>query len=431
VSARANPVRSILEAYERDVISDIDAAAPEPGDAWAAETDSGFRARCLTTILEDPRVLDPPRALVARALFAARVTLLAAREKAGKSTLATAIAAAVTRGRPFLDSAAVAPGDVLWVGFEEHEPDLVQRLQAFRVDPPRFYLAGPAEIASIPELAREASRPGLVLIVIDSLSKVADREGVDEGGNSQKWSLLMSRITAIARGSGAAVLLLHHMKKDGGYRDSTSIGAGVDIIVEMDDGPPDDPKLRKLRPKGRINVAPFSIRYDPSEPAFMLAGDDLTRDARALACLAVNPGLSMSVLAAKIGGNRQATLATIRSLVSQGAIVKRGAESRSKLHVALPSGEEAFQELASTSAVESATEPVPGRSAHSSAPVPPDPTQFWHGNGSRDQAPEAITGNRLHDCCDAEADDTHRASVRTRENASRSGAASRGQEPNA
>jgi hypothetical protein len=338
----SNPVRRALGRYAREVAPAIDGAAAADGGnssdaATKAEDSCIYRARCLATILMNPDVLKPPQPLVARVIFPARVTLLAAREKVGKSTLATAVAAAVTRGRPLFGGTGAAPSDVLWINLEEHEPDLVQRLQAFEVDPKRVYLAGLEEIASMAEVEAEASRPGLGLIVIDSLSKIADREGVDEGGNSQKWSLLMSRIAAIARRSNVAVLLLHHMKKDGGYRDSTSIGAGVDIIVEMDDGPVDDPTSRKLRPKGRINVAAFSIRYDPSGPSFALLGGDLTPDARALAYLSANPGLSMSDLAAGIGGKRTTALAIIRSLRDRRAVVNRGTNARPELHVATAS----------------------------------------------------------------------------------------------
>jgi hypothetical protein len=75
-------------------------AAPlwEPG---AAEPD-GPRVWTLAELLADPELLKPPPAIIPNVAFAGRLTLFAAREKAGKSTFIGAAAAAVSRGAPFL-----------------------------------------------------------------------------------------------------------------------------------------------------------------------------------------------------------------------------------------------------------------------------------------------------------------------------------------
>jgi hypothetical protein len=69
--------------------------------------------RRLADILASPNALRPPEPVVPRIAWAGRVTLLAAREKLGKTTLAAAAAAAVSTGSPWLNER-VTPGDVLW-----------------------------------------------------------------------------------------------------------------------------------------------------------------------------------------------------------------------------------------------------------------------------------------------------------------------------
>jgi putative DNA primase/helicase len=362
---------------------------PEPELAAAAKTETTYRARSLAVIMKDPDVLKPPQALVGRVVFPSRVTMLAAREKSGKSTLTTAIVAAYTTGQAFLGGDIAPPGDVLWISLEEFDGDLVQRLVAFGVDPTRFYLAGPGEIADMRDVEHEGSRPGLGLVVIDSLSKIAEREGIDEGGNAQKWSALLSRITQLARSTKAAVLLIHHMNKDGGYRDSTSIGAGVDIIVEMDEGSPDDPTLRKLRPRGRISVPGFSVRYDPAGPRFVVAGGEMTPDARALAHAAANPGLSKSALAGALGGRLKDALDLIDGLLLRGALVDRGNKSGAKLYVSGPAEPTPitptppFPEAVPDESRETLWETLPDRFPTTSAPVPEALTRFPTGSVSR------------------------------------------------
>jgi hypothetical protein len=360
------------------------ASTPPAGPAVPSDR---YRARLLREILDDPTILIPPQALVGRMVFPSRVTLLAAREKAGKSTFAAALAAAYTSGRAFLDGDTAVAGDVLWIGLEECEADLVQRLVPFGVDVDRFRLAGPAETTGMADIEHESGRPGVGLIVIDSLSKVAEREGIDEGGNSQKWSALMSRIQQLARISGAGVLLIHHMNKDGGYRDSTSIGAGVDIIAEMDDGPPDDSTLRRFRCKGRVNVAPFSVRYDATGPAYVIAGSEMAPDARVLAHVASRPGQSMSALADLIGGRRDKALLLVRGLLSRGALVNRGTERQAEIFVAGPFDAKPQPRI----------EAVPEGSAFTSSGTAREPLTSTQGNrvdasGTGAEPPQSRTG---------------------------------------
>ena len=72
----------------------------------------------------------------------------------------------------------------------------------------------------------------------------------------------MSELLGLAQSSGAAILVLHHAgKKDGEYRDSTEIGAGVDMLIQMPGGIKGN--RQRLEAKGRvIGVAPYTITVE-------------------------------------------------------------------------------------------------------------------------------------------------------------------------
>ena len=75
---------------------------------------------------------DGPPVVVRSLAWRGRVTLLHAREKAGKSTLMGAAAAAVTRAAAFLEAPTCA-GPVVWFG-EEHPSDAKTRMEHWGAD---------------------------------------------------------------------------------------------------------------------------------------------------------------------------------------------------------------------------------------------------------------------------------------------------------
>ena len=275
--------------------------------------------RTLAEILTDPDALSPPRPVVPRLAWESRVTLLAAREKDGKSTLLTAAAAAVTRGAPFLDGTA-SIGTVLWVGVEEHPHDLAQRAVAFGADPERLVVLGlTEEPLEVLREAVEAIEP--VLIGVDTLATWADR-WVEDARSATSWTPVMAALTALARDTGAAVVLLHHARKsDGQYRDSSAIGAGVDVILEMSPHL-EDPTMRTLKARGRWTMSGFAVRL--AGDAYELAGGELSLDARVLLYIERTPGCSLRRLRDGIGGRAADVDAALRRLLDRGAIGNEG-----------------------------------------------------------------------------------------------------------
>lgn len=90
----------------------------------------------------------------------------------------------------------------------------------------------------------------------------------------------MDRLGALARDAGAAFVLNHHAtKKDGHYRDSTAIGAGVDAILEMrasTDGP-DTRRVVEARSRSSIGVRDYAYELTgpESDPRLELVDESL------------------------------------------------------------------------------------------------------------------------------------------------------------
>ncbi|MCX5760904.1 MAG: AAA family ATPase [Gemmatimonadetes bacterium] len=88
-----------------------------------------LRYYTLGELVTRPELLAEPDPVVPPFLFRGRVTLLAGREKLGKSTLVAHAAAALSRGEEFL-GATLAAGRVLWYSLDEGLNDTVRRFQA-------------------------------------------------------------------------------------------------------------------------------------------------------------------------------------------------------------------------------------------------------------------------------------------------------------
>lgn len=300
--------------------------------------DVGLGLRTLREILEDPKVLEPPQPVIPRLAFRGYSTLLASREKVGKSTLAGGAAAAVSTGGPWLDSS-VSKGLVLYLTLDESYRDTARRLVAFGADVGRVVLldrlVNPWDPVANLEAAAEATNPDL--IVVDTLSEFV-RDLQLKSGNAAAWTPVVGGISRLARGRDAGLLLLHHTKKSGAeYRDSSAIGASVDVIMIMTEG--SSPEVRKLAVRGRVPVEGFSARRegDPHDPdggaSWNLSEAMLPLEERILLQVQRHPGSSTRDVRKNVGGRTEAIHELLGELLEQGVLEDRGDQSGRALYV--------------------------------------------------------------------------------------------------
>jgi hypothetical protein len=310
--------------------------APTPDDAGSTIV------RSLADILADPAALASPAVVVPRLAWRGRVTLLAAREKAGKSTLATAAAAAVSSGTSWLGDATEA-GPVLWVGLEEHVGDLAARMSAWSAIASRVYVINCLSTVDDPiaEIHRASSTLRPALVVVDTLAALADAtDARPDPGSSSAWTPIMSSLARVARSTDAALILAHHARKsDGAYRDSSAIGAGVDAIIEMAEG--DEADVRRFRVRARWRVGDYAVRLVGER--YELAAGELSLDARVLLYVEAHPGSSQRAVEKAIQARATDVRSAIQRLTASGAISDRGTAGTMRLYTGTHSGTHSAQ----------------------------------------------------------------------------------------
>lgn len=204
----------------------------------------------------------------------------------GKSTVAVAMAAHVSTGKPWPDGAECPVGDVLILSAEDGLADTIRpRLDAAGGNPGRVHaLTGvrfldddqnirerPVTLADIDVIRAAVRRDQVRLLVIDVL--MAYLPAGTDSHRDQDVRAVLARLAALAEDAACCVLLLRHLNKASGgnplYRGGGSIGivgaARSGLIAAVD---PDD-ETRRVLGSTKSNLAP-----EPESLAYRLTSAD-------------------------------------------------------------------------------------------------------------------------------------------------------------
>jgi KaiC/GvpD/RAD55 family RecA-like ATPase len=178
------------------------------------------------------------------------LTLLAGREKEGKSLLAMACAACGAGGGGTLAGIHVEPVRVLIIDAENGDRELHRRLRSLGL---RANHAARIEVyeATGHDMRRHlheieavlgSSKPDL--LVLDSWRSLWAGDENDSG----EVAKVLDPLRNLIRRHNAGAVLIHHMRKGGGYRGSSAIGASVENVLELARHEEDpDRRRRRLR----------------------------------------------------------------------------------------------------------------------------------------------------------------------------------------
>jgi putative DNA primase/helicase len=248
-------------------------------------------------------IMRPPPHVVPRLAWAGRSTLLAAREKAGKSTLIGYITSRVSRGESFLGEYCVK-GDVLIIGLEEYLGDVARRLKHFGADGDRVtlvdgFLGEPADRPREIQNYIEDITPALC--VVDSLVAFANGRGIDE--NDAAMATIVQPLTDMAHATGTALIVVHHANKSAGKaRGSTAITGATDVVCEFFAKDEDaEPNVRSMRSVGRVPlIRQYDLHFDGT--TYELGnGAEAPIEPRIIAIIRERPGISTSDVVDAIG----------------------------------------------------------------------------------------------------------------------------------
>jgi len=286
----------------------------------------------LADLIARLELLVPPRSVVPRLAYEERLTLLAAPEKSGKSTLLRQAVAAMRTGGKFLGEE-VRPAPAVWLALDEPLGDVTRGL----------YEAGARDGVTIAierpewdELETTIAACGAKVLVIDTLTEFL--AGLVESQNdARQVQPVLANLRAILAGTGCAGVLLHHTTRGGDrYAGSFQFGAGVDVVIEMT---PTDviPNRRRCRVRARVEATDFEIDYDGER--YDLASGELPLGLRIPRAIEVHPGASTNCVRRMVVGKHATIDAALRDLLLRGAIEDRPNVSGHAYYVKRPVAE--------------------------------------------------------------------------------------------
>jgi hypothetical protein len=220
-------------------------------------------------------VEQPLRWLLDGLLLSGSVNILSALSGEGKSTIAAAIAAAVTSGTPLPGFPRVGPADVVWLSREEDVASVVKRrlrlsgADLHRVWFPEHRTSGARRTYQFPddagELAGILAEVKPALVVIDPIQAYVAPNMLAEAGSTAR--AVCDALGTLARPSAISHLLLKNDRKDqtgparlrcSGSAEWTNYPRNT-LAIGRD---PADPKLRLLASsKASLYHEPPSLRF--------------------------------------------------------------------------------------------------------------------------------------------------------------------------
>lgn len=274
----------------------------------------------LADLLERPELLQPPEVIAPKLAWRGRTTLFAGREKIGKSTFMGWVASSISNGNQMFGEA-IASGPVLWVGLEEHLADAVQRFRRLHAKPHNIFVIDrlPRGLDTLRAVIRHREP---VIAFVDTLAALVNSIGGDKPRDAADWTPIMDGIARIARELDTAIILNAHARKsDGSYRDSSAIGAGVDMVLTMLDKSNGKSSERQILAVGRWDNPGFSVRLESTGTYNIVGAGDGSLEMRVLDYVRLNPKASKSAVRHGVEAQAAKVDAALRALCDRGIVI--------------------------------------------------------------------------------------------------------------
>jgi len=159
----------------------------------------------------------------------------------GKTLICLDMGVSVAKGEKTWLGFSIKKCNVLFIDEETGEPHLMRRMgeverghhadeqtPIYSISYARFDFAKSSDYIELTNLIT-VSNAGLV--IIDALSDIAP--GRNENSTDEMKPVLMN-LRHIAANTGAAIILIHHANKQGGYRGASTIKADVDLMIKVE-----------------------------------------------------------------------------------------------------------------------------------------------------------------------------------------------------
>jgi archaellum biogenesis ATPase FlaH len=164
------------------------------------------------------------------------LTLLSGREKRGKSLLTLALVAACVSGGGSVAGIDCHPCRVLIVDAENGQREIHRRVRRLALDPEcgdRLSITTSAGFdlrRNLDELRAQLQASSPDVLVIDSFRATWAGNENDTG----EAALALDPLRRLAHEKNIAIVLVHHERKQGGYRGASAIGASVEHLLTLE-----------------------------------------------------------------------------------------------------------------------------------------------------------------------------------------------------
>lgn len=264
------------------------------------------------------------------------LSLLVAKPKVGKSTLARALSVAVARGEPFLERE-VTQGPVLYTMFygEGSEDEWKREMNMLGLDDAPVYLNDAEERAATKDVMSRLNAAVLELqprlVIVDTMQNVLQAKDLND------YALVGEQFGPIFE-AGAHVMLLHHAKKGenldlgDGVLGSTKIFGSVEVGISLKRDYYDR-SIRIIEAIGRdgVEIEPhiMTIHESTHWPTILGTRSEVREQSMEHEALAVlsehtEDGLTMAQIEAKARGRAIDIRQAVRILEADGAISRVG-----------------------------------------------------------------------------------------------------------
>lgn len=272
------------------------------------------------------------------------VTIVAGKPKVGKSTLAFALADALTQRAPAFLGRGLAGGPVVYVS-EETAGTLAHKLPPvddLRVLSRDLAWPKPGWGELIGAAVAEAKRIGAVALVIDTLAYWAAMPSHREKDAGSAQAVMQPLLEAASE--GVAVLLVMHQRKGGGedgegLRGSGAFAGAADIVVELERT--QNPRERVLLALSRYPSTPGSlvVNHEAATGAWSVVGEGERGEARSIAdrqailvALSDRGELTRAELEQALGTQQRQWHTELRKLIGEGCVRRSGAGKKGDPH---------------------------------------------------------------------------------------------------
>jgi len=277
--------------------------------------------------------------LVENLLHVSSISILAAKPKEGKTTLATELAYCVVEGESFLDNFPCKKGAVLYFALEEMRDYFVDnvKLRGMQRDSELYLQFHRASQDSISSLVNLCHRVKPALVIIDHLALFTE---IEEVSDYNEITRVLSPLREVARETGTHILILHHMNKHAqgasGIFGSVALQGSVDTMMII----ATKGELRCLSTIQRYGQNLTDVVITVNEQTRQVSSDCVTaeksndRNVTELASKILdivsqaNNPVTQSEMMKAVRGKASDKIAALRGLVEVGKILRSGSGTR-------------------------------------------------------------------------------------------------------